>query len=471
MNKKQINRKPIIILLFSLVIISLYTFFFIRELGQMPNTLTKSDKVYGLSKFWQEVNYNFVYLNKIDRDAWDAEYKRLIDEVQKTQNDYEYYRLLQRFCAMLNDGHTNVYMPKKVMRFIYTSDFGEYRLFLNNIEGKAIVTRINLSKKDEIPIGTEIIKINGFETREFIEKYVKPYISASTEHIRDDEAITNLFTAPKGTTYDIVMKLPNGNEKSFHLTLSSSNKVKIYPTIENRNIFDFKSMENDIAYIALNSFNNRKIDSLFIEKLPELYKAKALIVDLRNNGGGNTGIGFEIFKYLTNDTIIYGSKMESRLHIPAYKAWGKQVQANDTMKSNRAKKSFLSFKDEYYYKFEDEPKFIRRNFKRIVVPTVLLIGHQTASAAEDFLIYADNQKHMVKIGEPTYGSTGQPLLFDLPGGGSARVCTKKDTYPDGREFVGYGIQPDIYVKKTIKDYIDDEDPALEKAIEYLKSTK
>jgi len=95
-------------------------------------------------------------------------------------------------------------------------------------------------------------------------------------------------------------------------------------------------------------------------------------------------------------------------------------------------------------------------------------AHNTASAAEDFLIYADNQKHMTTIGEPTYGSTGQPLMFELPGGGNARICTKKDTYPDGREFVGYGIQPDIMVEKTLEDYLEGNDPVLKAALEHLK---
>ncbi|BDD12630.1 hypothetical protein FUAX_50620 (plasmid) [Fulvitalea axinellae] len=27
-------------------------------LAQMPNTISKAEKIYGLSKFWQEVNYN-----------------------------------------------------------------------------------------------------------------------------------------------------------------------------------------------------------------------------------------------------------------------------------------------------------------------------------------------------------------------------------------------------------------------------
>ena len=59
-------------------------------------------------------------------------------------------------------------------------------------------------------------------------------------------------------------------------------------------------------------------------------------------------------------------------------------------------------------------------------------------------------------------------MFSLPGGGLARVCTKKDTYPDGREFVGYGVKPDIEVKLTVADFLQKKDPILEKALEYLK---
>ena len=82
-----------------------------------------------------------------------------------------------------------------------------------------------------------------------------------------------------------------------------------------------------------------------------------------------------------------------------------------------------------------------------------------------------NQKHMKKVGQNTFGSTGQPYLFALPGGGMARVCTKKDTYPDGREFVGYGIKPDIEVVPTLNDYLQNKDATLEKALSYLNRVR
>jgi C-terminal processing protease CtpA/Prc len=216
-------------------------------------------------------------------------------------------------------------------------------------------------------------------------------------------------------------------------------------------------------------------NSLFIQKLPELYNAKALIIDLRYNGGGSTGIGTNIFKYLTNDKIIYGAKNTSRLHIPTFKAWGAFLTPNDTLKAKpewgmtkeEITKCYQMAKDNYYYHFDYSGDTLKLNEKRVVIPTVLLQGHNTASAAEDFLIYADNQKHMTKIGENSFGSTGQPFLFDLPGGASARICTKKDTYPDGREFVGYGIKPDIEIKLTLADYLGKKDPIIVKAIEFL----
>lgn len=445
--------------------------------AQIPNEIPPEDKVYGLSKFWQEVNYNFVYLDKVDRTEWNELYKKLISEVQKTENDYEYYRLLQRFCASLKDGHTNVFFPKEIQDSIYNTYFGEYRLFLSNIDGKAILTRVNASKKEELPIGTEIIKVNGLTTQKHLEKNVRPYIASSTDFIRDDWSIQRMLQGYVGTTFELELKLPNGKIKALKVTHSKTEEKEVFPPFEERALLDFKWLENDVAYVSLNSFSDWEISMKFKEKIPELKKAKKLIIDLRYNGGGNTNIGKEIFKHLTEDVILYGSKTQSRLHIPSFKAWGKFASEKDTINNAWQKKAFLSYKDEYYHDFEyyadsiskDDLRLLKGN--RIMVPTVILIGHNTASAAEDFLIYADKQKHMTKIGEPTFGSTGQPFMFDLPNGGGARVCTKKDTYPDGREFVGYGIKPDIKVQKTLNDYLENKDPALEKAIDFLMDQK
>jgi C-terminal processing protease CtpA/Prc len=450
-------------------LILIVSFFFSAQVfSQMPAELTPAEKVYGLSKFWQEVNYNFVYLNKIDREAWDTDYKNLITQVQQTQNDYEYFRLLEKFCAKLNDGHTNIYLPQNVNEQL-NNNFTDHALQLTGIEGKAIIARINESKKEDLPVGTRVIEVNNLPTQDYLEKNVIPYISSSTPYMLQEMAIRNMFEAPIGTIFQVKFQLPDGNIKEKELKISG-NKIEepFFPPMEENELLEFKWMPGNTAYLALNSFDNADILEKFQDVLPDLYKAEKLIIDLRDNGGGNTGIGREILQYFTGDTILYGSRSRSRMHIPTLKAWGRWTGERDTLNNEGAKRTFLAFRDELYHDFPYSPDTLKLKEKRIIVPTALLISNNTASAAEDFLIYAHNQQHMVKIGEPTFGSTGQPLAFELPGNAYARICTKQDTYPDGLEFVGVGIQPDILVNKTLAQYMENRDPVLEKAVEQLQ---
>jgi len=436
------------------------------------NSLSKADKIYGLSKFWQEVNYNFVYLDKVDRPKWDSIYKALIITIPETKNDFEYYQELQKFCALLKDGHTNIFMPATKDFELMNTMFGNYRFFIENIEGKAIITRVNLSKKDEIPLGSEIIEVNGKTTANYIAENVAPYISSSTDYVLNDWSRSKLLQGLGGQAYVVKIKKPKGEVITLNLTHKRTEEKETYPAIETEaKLLDFKWYPNGVAYLALNSFGDAKINELFLEKLPELYKAKSVIIDLRNNGGGSTGIGTEILKYFTTDTLLYGSRNSTRQNTSAFKAWGYYTKAKDTVNNSWNKKALDTYEDKYVYQFDYNPLRIKLDAKRIVVPTAILMGHNTASAAEDFLIHADNQKHIKKIGRHSFGSTGQPFLFELPGGAMARVCTKKDTYPDGREFVGYGIKPDIEVVPTLNDYLQNRDVTLARALNYLEKNK
>ncbi|MEN1786373.1 MAG: S41 family peptidase [Bacteroidota bacterium] len=131
------------------------------------------------------------------------------------------------------------------------------------------------------------------------------------------------------------------------------------------------------------------------------------------------------------------------------------------------KEAKKTFEGDYWY--ESPPDTLASSndlLKNLKV--VLLIGNNTASAAEDFLIAAESIALGQTVGENTFGSTGQPMFMRLPGGGSARICTKRDMYPDGKEFVGYGIKPDIVVEASIQDFIAGTDKAMEVAIKTLQ---
>jgi len=452
-------------------------FFSISLFAQFPNTITPTEKLYGLSKFWQEVNYNFVYLDKVDAVEWDKQYKQLLGTITQTPNDYEYYRQLQKFGASLNDGHTLVIMPDDVVPNLMFDMFGDYRIFLQSIESKPIIIGSNLSKKDELPLGSEIIEVNGLPVQQYIDEKLAPYIEASTPYVRQNKSISNLFMGMEGDSYVIKIKKPNGKLATLNLTHKKTTEQEVYPGPNTTGIFEFKWLDKNIAYVGLNTFNDAVIVKQFLEKLPELNKAKALVIDIRYNGGGSSSNAKKIVQYFIDGNLIYGAKNSSRLHIPTDKALGSFLKPEDTIEGKKAWgltrqetiDLYRAGKGNKFHEYEYAPDTISSDIKKIIIPTVILTGNATASSAEDFLVYADGQKHIKRIGESTNGSTGQPLLVDLPNGGSAWICTKKVTFRDGREFIGIGIKPDIEVKRTVSDFLKKKDPALEKAVQVLKT--
>lgn len=152
-------------------------------------------------------------------------------------------------------------------------------------------------------------------------------------------------------------------------------------------------------------------------------------------------------------------------------SWGRNFMPQDTTGNSFMKKAYLVAQRQCYEVGGNHSQEISASQERLVVPTVLLIGHNTASAAEDFLVLADKQKHMVKIGQNSNGSTGNPINFRITDNIGFMICSKKDTYPDGRDFVGCGVKPDIEVIPTVKDFIKKYDRTLEKALDFLKKAK
>jgi C-terminal processing protease CtpA/Prc len=105
----------------------------------------------------------------------------------------------------------------------------------------------------------------------------------------------------------------------------------------------------------------------------------------------------------------------------------------------------------------------------INAPVVILEDADTCSAAEDFLVIFDNINRATIVGTPSYGSTGQPLIIDIPGGGSFRICTRWCLYPNGKEFINIGVIPHIYADLSINDYKNNIDSVFDKGIEVLRS--
>ena len=59
--------------------------------AQQPDTvITDAQKIYGLSRFWQEANYNYAYFSNVPNLNWDSAYQSFVPQVLATKSVYEY---------------------------------------------------------------------------------------------------------------------------------------------------------------------------------------------------------------------------------------------------------------------------------------------------------------------------------------------------------------------------------------------
>ena len=420
-------------------------------------SLTENERLFGFINFWTEVKYNFAFFDQVPNLDWQKVLLDYLPKVRNATSNLEYYRVLQELCALLNDGHTNIYLPSELQRNI-----GSPAIRITSLDGPLFVTNSDKQLENTVPLGSQITAVNGIPVEEYIERNIRPYISSSTEHIKRNMEAYQLLQGNRTDSVQIEIRTPENQLKQLSLSRETSNIDWVVPS-EPWELSSFKKM-GEIAYVSLNSFDNSRIVEEFESYLDSIQSSKGLIIDLRKNGGGNSWNGYNILKYLTDDPIIT-SKWKTRDHRPAYKAWGAFVDEESENLGSWDLETLSSYKDDYW--FESGPDTISPNDRLIKLPTIVLIGNNTASAAEDFLVAADPLQNFETMGDFTYGSTGQPMFLRLPGGGKARICTKRDTYPDGREFVGYGIQPDIMVAKTLEDFLKGDDSVLGEALKRL----
>jgi len=429
----------------------------------LPNKISNEEKQYWLSQIWSEAKYNFVNIDQLSFDL-DSLYKTLIPEVLSTKNDYEFYQVLSKFTASLGDGHTQV------------SDRGQFYSFtdyipisLQDYNKRIYITHVRKNANlDSTWIGAELIEIDEIPTVDYLKKNIFPYISASTEQHLWMQSVYKIQSGFKDKLFKGTIKKVDGTIEK--IELKRNGETTRTPNDEywgvtrnySRNIVDLDWTDNNIAVISFNRFSPedeaiKEFDAI----AAKIEKAKGVIIDLRKNGGGSTGVAWHLQKYLTKGNSFLNYAWETRV-------------------SDGVRKANGNWKDEYkdYYlnkalRFEKpEVVSVSDTLIRIKCPAVILISRFTFSAAEDFLvnIYEVPDRPNI-IGEESGGSTGSPLVVPgLPGGGYARICTRRICYPiSGKRFVNSGVKPDIEVKQTIDDYLNDKDVVLEKAIEVINN--
>lgn len=397
--------------------------------------LSPADKIAGLSELWAQAKFGFANFWHVPRLNWDETYRDFIPQVLNTSSTLAYYQVLQRFYAQLQDGHSNVYFPKQVY-----DHMARLPIHTRLIDGHIIVLGSYDPAADlqGLEPGDEIVQINGVPAVAWAEKTVGPYASASSPQDRNTRIFEYVpFFSMIGTTFTLETMTPRGQKTEHRFTVAEDKPPSKLP-------FSFRVLPGNIAYVALNEFEDETDAAEWDKHWSEISKAEGVILDIRENGGGSDSIGSHVLATLI-DKPTPASLSRSTRWIATYRAWG-------------AMETPLRFP----LNTVDPDK--SRHFGGKVV---LLTSPRTFSAGEDMAVAFKQAKRGLIIGEPTGGSTGQPLSFDLPGGGTARICTKHDSFADGTDFVGVGVQPDTPVQLSRQDVILDRDSVLQAAIASL----
>ena len=386
--------------------------------------MSTSTKIYGLSVAWEKAKTNFPHFDKINED-WDSLYLQNIPKVISAKNTKEYYDILIKFYAKLNDGHTWIWYPDSINNSLNTIPIRT--VF---VENKLIVAKVlNESLYNKIAVGDEIVSINNHEIFTYTNQYVLPYISSSTMQDRNLRTYTyDLFLGDIDTP--VHLKIKHLKEQNID-TLTISRKLD---QINDFKEYEYEKLENNIGYLKINTFYSKNYKTRFDSIYSSLLNTNSLIIDLRENGGGSgEQANYILSHFLKEPTLTASYKLRKRKN----NEW--ETYEADTINPIENKAIYDK-------------------------PIILLVGPGTFSAAEDFCVAFINAKRGDLIGTSTAGSTGNSINFDLPNGGYGQVTYKRDFFPDGKEFVGIGIEPNILVETKIDDIITNKDSVLIRAI-------
>ncbi len=195
-------------------------------------------------------------------------------------------------------------------------------------------------------------------------------------------------------------------------------------------VVDYRMLDNNIAYVALYSFNEQATDQLRAA-LKELMAQKpvGLIFDLRDNGGGYLSTAIEVVsEFIPKGVVMYEEYGDGTRD--AYSA--------------------------------------QRGGRATEIPLVVLVNEGTASASEITAGAIQDLGRGKLVGVKTYGKGSVqnwiPLTTEK---GGVRITIARWLTPNGTQISDVGLTPDLIVEMTDEDYTEGRDPQLDAAVQLL----
>lgn len=199
--------------------------------------------------------------------------------------------------------------------------------------------------------------------------------------------------------------------------------------------------DDGIGYLLVGSFAREQRDEFerTLQALRGMRDLKALVLDVRTNGGGDELLARRLAGFFVRDEAVYAGH---RLRDPAAPGGFGEVQKR-SIRGN------------------PEPDVFRG-------PVAVLMGPMNLSSAEAFLLMMKQAPQAVLIGEQSYGSSGNPQPARLLPGLDVMLPSWQALRPDGVCFEGMGIAPHIFVQSKPEQFVDG-DPVLEAALSRLRN--
>lgn len=324
-------------------------------------------------------------------------------------------KIIDEMIGEVNASHTGFYPRSDSKYKTYTTAYCGFELDLldfpkDGVRIKKIYKKSKLNKPHNIKTGDILLSVDGKEIGKGM------------------DIIAN-FKNKVGEKIKLGIMCDDGMKVVTMKGLSGRDNYALYYDnwVEERRVRVEKLSDGKIGYLHIRSMNNSSYQKFVQDLFAENADKKALIIDVRNNGGG----------YIHDWLVEILTKKHYALS--TYRGFGGDVKYKNPGNT-------------------------------VDVPMVLLINENSFSDAEIFPTLFKQLKLGKVIGMPTSGSvigTGHYTFMD---GSSMRMPSTGWFTPTGKNMEGNGAIPDIFVDPTPKQVINDDDVQLKKAVEELLKT-
>lgn len=421
-----------------------------------------------------------------------------INLLNRPMSEIEFYRLIALTCARTNDEHV-ISTPSKAYYLALEKSNHFFPFSLKIIDRRLYLLKSNL-RDDKMPVGSEILSINGHSTEEILNALL-PTISSDgyiqTFNIRhlEDYCMTqneNLFDlnypifVEEKDSFRIEFVHPELKSEKQALTIAGIDFHEYKKFYNDRREYkaplEFKYLKSDIAYLRIHSFHKfhrddfgQNFNSLYDSIFYELKQSgtKNLILDLRNNEGGD-GTGEKLIPYLLRKPYTHLSFIEEKFSgyppVVDYLENGENLFFIDSI-VYRTSTGMYRLRKEYhsYVPLLDEKIPDKNNYTENLY---ILINGASGSMANVVASFIKGNTDAIFIGEESGGTveghTGESYAFLVLPNSKIRVMIPLTKKAHNLDFVqGRGVYPDYSVGPKITDILKGIDTELDFTLDLI----